>query len=295
VKGPGQIRRRTLFKLAAASAVTGATPATAQPAEKPAALAPIIDTNVSLFHWPFRRLPMDETPRLVEKLRSLGVTQAWAGSFEGLLHRDLSRVNQRLAAVCESFAELIPIGSMNPMLPGWERDLQQCGRQHQMPGIRVHPNYHGYRLDDPAFATLLRAATHAGMFVQLPAAMEDVRTQSTLVQVADVDLSPLPKVMRELPAARVQILNHRVRGPLLDALAQVPGLYFDTARVEGTDGVPALVRQAPAGRVLLGTHAPFLVPEAALIRIHESDELDQGEVRAVLGANAARMLAGVTA
>ena len=47
--------------------------------------------------------------------------------------------------------------------------------------------------------------------------------------------------MAKVPEARVQLLNHRLRSPLLETLAPIPGLYFDTARVEGTDGVPNLV------------------------------------------------------
>src|ERR1035441_1263931 len=43
----------------------------------------LIDTNVSLSRWPCRRLPLDETPALVARLRSHGVKQAWAGSLDG--------------------------------------------------------------------------------------------------------------------------------------------------------------------------------------------------------------------
>jgi hypothetical protein len=46
----------------------------------------MIDTNVYLSRWPFRRLRGDETPELVAMLRRAGVTQAWAGSFDGVLH-----------------------------------------------------------------------------------------------------------------------------------------------------------------------------------------------------------------
>ncbi len=246
----------------------------------------IVDTNISLFQWPFRRLPLDDPDDLVRKLHSLGIAQAWAGSFEGILHRDIAAVNQRLADACRKRAELIPIGSINPELPDWENDLRQCIGEHNMPGVRVHPNYHGYSLDDPRFAQLLKLANAAGRFVQIAAAMEDTRTQHPLVSVSDVDIAPLTKLMRSVPGLRIQILNHRLRSPLLDQLAENPGVFFDTARVDSTDGVPNLVKSVPAGRVLFGTHAPFLIPEAALIRVHESAVLDEAGLHAVLSQNA---------
>ena len=60
----------------------------------------IIDVNVNLSRWPMRRLPCDELPKFVDKLRACGVTQAWAGSFDGLLHKDVGGVNARLVAEC---------------------------------------------------------------------------------------------------------------------------------------------------------------------------------------------------
>lgn len=76
------------------------------------------------------------TEKLVKKLRSLGVTQAWAGSFEAILHRDMATVNQRLVRECRQSPELVPIGSVNPLLPDWENDLQRCFREHGMPAVR---------------------------------------------------------------------------------------------------------------------------------------------------------------
>ena len=269
-------------------------PAENGPAENgPARPTRIVDTNISLFQWPFRRLPLDAPDALVNKLRSLGITEAWASSFEGILHRDIAGVNQRLADACKQHSELTAIGSVNLALPDWEHDFSQCVERYDMPGVRLHPNYHGYTLADPRFQDLLQRAESAGRFVQIAVAMEDTRTQHRLVHVADVDLAPLPNVMREREAATIQILSCRPAGPLLDKLAKTRGIYFDTSRVDGTDGLRKLLRSVPRGRVMFGTHAPFLIPEAALIRTVESD-LKTDELRSVLWSNSRQMRKALT-
>ena len=124
----------------------------------------VIDTNINLFQWPFRRLPFDTVPELIEKLRSLQIDQAWAGSYEGVLQRDLAGVNLRLTEACrkQSNGLLLPFGSVNPQLPDWRDDLRRCHEEHHMQGIRLHPNYHGYTLDVPEFAELLTLAKARG-------------------------------------------------------------------------------------------------------------------------------------
>jgi hypothetical protein len=280
------MRRRELFStamtLGAASLLARNS---AGEADQPETPRRVVDTNISLFQWPFRRLPLDDPETLIAKLRALGISEAWAGSFEGLLHRDIAAVNQRLAETCRRHAELVPIGSVNLDLPGWQDDLGSCIEQHNMPGIRLHPNYHGYTLADPRFQQLLERATSAGRFIQIAAAMEDTRTQHPMLRADDVDFAPLTSLIRDNDGAQVQILNLRPRGPVLENLAKTPGLFFDTSRVEGTDGIAKLMRSVPNGRVMLGTHAPFLIPEAALIRTYESN-LHEEELLSLLSASA---------
>ncbi len=248
----------------------------------------IVDTNVNLFQWPFRRLPLDTTPMLIEKLRGLGIKRAWAGSFEGILHRDITSVNDRLAESCRDYDELVPIGSINPELPSWEQDLAICISKYRMPGIRIHPNYHGYQLDDPSCIRLIQLATQAGRFVQIAAQMEDPRTQHLLVQVPDVHLTRLPNVMQQCQGAKVQILNDRPASQILDLLAKTSGVFFDVSRVDGTDGISKLLRSVPSERILFGSHAPFLIPEAALIRVYESN-LGAQQLQSLMWKNAQRL------
>jgi predicted TIM-barrel fold metal-dependent hydrolase len=257
-------------------------------------VADAIDVNVHLSRWPFRRLPLDETPALVAKLRSLGVKQAWAGSFDALLHRDIAGVNVRLAEECRAHGDglLLPFGTVNPKLPDWEEDLRRCREVHRMPGVRLFPNYHGYKLDDPIFARLLELATKAGLLVQIAVSMEDERTQHPLVRVPPIDVKPLGELLAKLPAARVMLLN-AVRGPRTgpaSLLAKTPGVSFDIATLETAGGVATLLGHVPAERVVFGTHAPFNYPEAAVLKMTES-ALDSNVAKNVCSGNASRLLA----
>jgi predicted TIM-barrel fold metal-dependent hydrolase len=234
----------------------------------------VIDTNVYLSRWPFRGLPLDEPTALEAKLRALGVTQAWAGSFDGLLHRDVAAVNTRLTAICRSgggtFFE--PVGTVNPTLPDWEDDLRRAAEVHRMPGVRLHPNYHGYTLDDPRFARLLELAAERGLFVQLARSMEDERTQHPLVRVPHVDFAPLASLVENTANLRLLVLNafRGLRPEQLDQLAATGRVWFDVAMLEGVAGVEKLVKQVGPERVVFGTYAPFFVPESAVLKLQES-------------------------
>jgi len=279
--------RRDFLKAAAAAAGVASLPgARAASASVPA----LIDTNVNLFRWPLRRLPCDETAALVGRLRANGVTQAWAGSFEGLLHRDIAAVNARLAEECRRQGQglLVPFGSVNPKLPGWEDDLRRCAGEHRMPGIRLHPSYHGYKLDDPDFAKLLREAAGRGLLVQLVAIMEDRRMMHPLLQVEPPDLKPLAGVLKRTPGLRLELLN--LKGPLPLELLEAGEVSMEMAMIEGVGGVGALLSRVPADRVLFGSHAPLFYFESALLKLKESP-LNEDQLRAIRCDNARRLLA----
>lgn len=255
----------------------------------------IVDTNVSLSRWPFRRLPGDEPAELVARLRKQDVRQAWAGSFDGILHKDIAGVNARLAKDCRAFQPgmLLPFGSINPKLPDWQEDLRRCHEDHQMPGIRLHPNYHGYALDDPAFAELLKLATARRLVVQLALSMEDERTQHPLMRVPPVDVIPLADLVKSEPGLRLVLLNWAPAlgsRQLQTTLASAGEVYFDISTVEGIGGVARLVKEIPLERVVFGSHCPFFCFESALLKMQESG-LTEAEKNRLFKENARRLLA----
>jgi predicted TIM-barrel fold metal-dependent hydrolase len=254
----------------------------------------IVDVNVSLSRWPFRRLPGDEPRDLVARLRKHHVTQAWAGSFDGVFHKDIASANARLAADCrESGGELlIPFGSVNPKLPDWREDLRRCHEQHKMRGIRLHPNYHQYGLDDPVFRELLRLAASRDLVVQVAISMEDERTQHPLMRVPPVEIGPLREVVAEEPRAKVILLNCYPQLPLekLRPLARTDRVYFDLSMVERVGGAVRLANEVSLERVLFGSHYPLFYLESALLKMREA-ALTGHQRASIFEGNARRLLA----
>lgn len=255
----------------------------------------IVDGNVWLGAWPFRHLPWQDTSSRVRKLRDTGVSEAWAGSFEALLHKDLAGVNARLAEECHRHGErfLVPFGTVNPRGVDWEDDLRRCHETHRMRGIRLLPGHHGYRLDDPLLARLLDAAVERKLLVQLVVRMEDDRTQHPLLRVPAVDLRPLPALLvrrRELPLMLLNALND-LRGETLTTLVRSGQVHVEIAMLEGAGGVGRLLQSVSSERVLFGSHFPFFVAESSLLKLRES-ELKPADLRAIQSGNARRLLPG---
>ncbi len=251
----------------------------------------LVDVNVNLSRWPWRRVPCDEPARLVEALRRGGVTQAWTGTLDGLFHRDLAAANARLAEECRRFGPglLVPFGSIHPLLPDWREDLRRCQEVHGMPGIRLHPNYHGYGLADPALAELFQEARRRRMIVQLSLRMDDARVQNPLFQVDDVDPAPLAAALAPVPRLPLVILN--ATGAIrrhLGKLLALPGVHLDFAMWEGVGGVAALIEAASPQRVLFGSHLPLFPLESSLGKLRESP-LNGAHSEAIRAGNAQRL------
>jgi predicted TIM-barrel fold metal-dependent hydrolase len=296
---PDPVDRRTFLKVGALGVGSLAGDAAAEPPRQLAALSEgaqdepragsLVDVNVYLSRWPFRRLPGDETAALVAELRRQGVAQAWAGSFDALLHRDIGGVNARLAEECRTQGSgiLVPFGTINPKLPDWQEDLRRCVEEYRMPGIRLHPNYHNYKLDDADFARLLDLAAEKNLLVQLAATMEDERTQHPLLHVPHVDLAPLAEHARKRPGLRMVLLNafRSLRAESAARLVAAGAVSVEIAMLELVGGVSELIRKVPVERVLYGSYAPFFYMESALFKLKESP-LSTSERQAIASGNA---------
>lgn len=253
----------------------------------------ITDVNVAVGAYPFRHHPDADPARMAAFLKGKGVTRAWAGSMDALLHRDVRGVNDRLAAACalQGGGVLLPFGSVNPKLPGWEADLQRCADVHKMRGIRIHPDFHNYTLADPALPPLLAACAKLKLVVVVVGRMEEERVQHPVFHVPPTEFARLPELVRPLPDLKLVVANWRM-DPMTDAfaaLARLPNVWFEIAMIEGVGRTARLVERVGIERVLFGSHAPVFVWDSAALKLREAALRDEDAAK-VRAANAAGLV-----
>ena len=168
-----------------------------------------------------------------------------------------------------------------------------------MPGIRLYPNYHDYRLDRPEVLQLLGQATERRLLVQIAIEMEDERVHHPVISVPPVDAAPLVETWQASPGARIQLLNGLTalnrRNASRSCRRRRSSLILPTS--EGTGAIGRLIEgkhwsirsQVPHGRLLFGSHAPFFPCEAAVLRLFESP-LEREQLLAIMHENARRLL-----
>jgi predicted TIM-barrel fold metal-dependent hydrolase len=290
---------------AAAFSFTNPPPLEAQPGSPAAAAsseAPgIVDTNVNLFDWPFRTLKYRDTKALVAKLKKHRIIEAWAGSFEALLSKDMDGVNTRLAAECHEQGPgfLVPFGSVNLAWPDWEEDVRRCHEVHKMPGLRIYPGYQPFDLDHPALESLVKMTSERGLVLQVVFGMEDPRVYHPMINVGPITFHPLGQAIEKIPNAKVELLHFSGSGPSAD-LSQFmakTNTVMDISRLEGNGAVGRMIGSVTGlpsalvsvDRLLFGSHAPYFPVETALLKLIESP-LDAQQLQAILQGNARRLL-----
>jgi uncharacterized protein len=187
---------------------------------------------------------------------------------------------------------LIPFGTINPTLPDWEEDVRRCHETYHMPGVRLHPNYHGYALDDPRFARLLEQAAGRGLIVQLVTWMEDERHVLLNPPTAQVDLKPLAEKVAPLRGLKLILANgyRTADDAAVRGLLPMKQIYFDFGLATNGTEVRRLVNEASPERVLIGSCSPLHSFETVLAKLQET-ELTGADKRAIANGNATRLMA----
>ena len=239
----------------------------------------LFDLNAWLGSYPFRSV-RDTPDTLIARMDRFGIGKAAVSSIEAAFHRNVQPANKRLFAEIDTHRDrLIPVATISPTVPKWEQDLARC-LEAGARGIRLIPQYHGYRLSGPVGRDVIQGVTSADMPIFISHRLEDVRERHWMDSGGVVDLEEIAETIAKFPDTTFVINNARgisrsplwKRKDLRDArwyvdlsLAEIHyGLHW---KIENARDLADIIDQGGADHFVFGTHQPFSYAAPALVKL----------------------------
>ncbi len=231
----------------------------------------IIDCNVGFGHWPFARFAEDTPAKLDRLLEKDGIGAALVSSAEAVLYEEPEECNEELSKRLARHPRLVCVPVANPRLRGAESIVARPG----LKAVKLIPNYHGYSLRDDRAVAVCEKAAARGIPVLVQMRIEDERSHYELLKVPGVPVDDVIALAERVPTLAVVALCPYYGEAV--KLAKVTNVYTDISFVETLDTLGQLCAGVPAGKVLFGSHAPWLYPRAAVAKLELStiDDADR--------------------
>lgn len=246
-------------------------------------LPPLVDADVLLGHYPFRRFPyphMEPGP-MRAYLQARGIAQACVSSLHALFYTDPQQGNDECLPALTGDPFFIPVAVVNPTLPNWRRGLRRARERDGARMVRLAPSYHTFDLASPLGLECVRELVAEGYGVSIVKRIEDERMHHPLMKVPAVENRGLLAVAEAVDAP---LLVHGAYFGELAELAAAPNLLFDLAFVETIDTLAATTALLAPARLCFSSHAPFFYPEAAISKL-QNWQADPAARRQVAGEN----------
>ncbi len=247
----------------------------------------IIDANVSLGHWPFRKFLPDSAAKLSKHLESEGVSSALVSAAEAGFCLDPDIYNKLLIRKLRPYSNLMPIMVINPSLSNWLKTLRRYVDSPEIKAVKILPNYHNYSLARKYVAELMNELTVGKIPLLIQMRMEDERSHHPLLKVSGVDCKEVIKLAGRFPRIPILCLCPYF-GEAALLVKETANIYVDISFVERLDTVASLLKEIPATRVLFGSHTPFLYTRSAIMKIKDAS-ISRKDFNAIAFNNARRL------
>lgn len=197
-------------------------------------------------------------------------------------------INAWAAEVNAAYDDLACFGTLHPLQEDWAEEIDRLVADG-IPGIKLHPDYQGFFVDDAAMVPVYRTLADAGLILLFHAGV-------------DIGLPPpvhcppdrLTRVLDAVPNLTVVAAHMGAYQQWEDVDRYLVGrdLYFDASYSLADMGPAALTQMARAHgveRILFGSDSPW-TDQAAELAAFRALPMTQEEIAAILGGNARRLL-----
>lgn len=224
---------------------------------------------------------------LIESMRRAGIHRSAVMPI-ATKPSQVRSINSWAAGINQSYAELICFGTLHPMQEDWEAEIARLV-EDRIVGVKLHPDYQDFYVDDPAMIPIYRALADAGLILMLHAGV-DIGLPPP-VHCTPERLGRVLDVVPGLTAIAAHMGSYLMWDEVEKHLAG-RDLYFDTSYSladMGPERMVELMRKHGTDRILFATDSPWS-DQASEVENIRSLPLTDDEKAAIMGGNASRLL-----
>jgi len=213
----------------------------------------------------------------------------YPGNFDAITRR---AVAVRSGAAGEAAAKrIVQLGSINPADPDFAVHVAELKRLG-IPGIKLHPNYQGIRLDDPQWVPFFTALRDAGLFVISHCGFDPGYVEENSVAGPN-EIAVLLRTVPGLKFVAAHLGGECGNPPhATDQLLEFPNCWIDTAAQyfrPSAEETRRIMREWPADRMVFGSDY-FWCEQTKFIDWVKELRPKPAEQELVFHANAERLL-----
>jgi predicted TIM-barrel fold metal-dependent hydrolase len=245
-----------------------------------------IDVSAWIGHYPFRGIPNSSIDDLRRKMNELQIGRVIVSPYEAIFwENNLDAYEQAARQLADDAAiEVWPV-----VRAGATAGLEKLLDRFNPRGLRLLPNYHGYRLIDQPVRGILDLAKSRGMIVQVFQRIADERWHY-LLKVPPVDQTDLEYVTSVHTEQKILLSGLNSIAPFASRLRQSANLYADLSRIRGPQfAIESMVKSLPVEKLVFGSLWPVQIIEATLWQI-TSAQIDETLKQQLLRENALALL-----
>jgi predicted TIM-barrel fold metal-dependent hydrolase len=183
--------------------------------------------------------------------------------------------------------KIMPLASVHPDSATWKTEVFNIF-EAGLRGIKFHPQYQGFVVDDPRLLPIYREIARLGLFVLFHAGYDLAFLEDN--SAAPFRLANVHRKVPELTMIAAHLGGWRAWDEVIDCLVGSE-VYFDTSFMH--DATPRqrehIFLQHDRTRILFGSDSPWTSQKHALEQVHALP-LDAEHRAQVLGGNAERLV-----
>ncbi len=226
-----------------------------------------VDVNCVLGNWPFRKLYKNTFEDLKKVHKENGIDVGYVSSLNSIFYNDPFEGDEELHETIRD-SHYHHILTVNPTLPQLKEDIQRGLRMFDIKGVKIYPDYHGYRLSDKPVEELCSLLHEFGLPLFLSVRLEDERL-NYLIQPVAPSVDEISAFFRSHPNNTVLLLTARYAElvALKEHFNSRRNLFFDTSGLKDLLFViEKLLREINADRLLYGSlHSLYCLRSTLLL------------------------------